>query len=206
MVMDMLMASSFTIPHHSPIVHRLSPPPPNLRLFSNHQLILLAPLKDTPTSNTTFLKIFAWIFEYRSIVWNQLKSESIVTFLHAETFRSNHRWGWAGSAWRFCEISWKIQENFMRFHKRLRHCALQALAWFFPHYDISVRYVATTLLNIHIYSYISVEKCIYIPSDICISKLWLIYIPRYVSEICRQTPAVCPSPPPPLCKKRIVIY
>ena len=62
-----------TIPHHSPIVHRLSPPP-NLRLFSNHQLILLAPLKDTPTSNTTFLKIFAWIFEYRSIVWNQLKS------------------------------------------------------------------------------------------------------------------------------------
>jgi len=81
-----------TIPHHSPIVHRLSPPPPppNLRLFSNHQLILLAPLKDTPTSNTTFLKIFAWIFEYRSIVWNQLKSESIVTFLHAGRFRSYH--------------------------------------------------------------------------------------------------------------------
>jgi len=86
-----------TIPHHSPIVHRLSPPP-NLRLFSNHQLILLAPLKDTPTSNTTFLKIFAWIFEYRSIVWNQLKSESIVTFLHAGRFRSYHRWGGAGGA------------------------------------------------------------------------------------------------------------
>ena len=100
------------------IVHRLSaqlptppppPPTPNLRLFSNHQLILLAPLKDTPTSNTTFLKIFAWIFEYRSVVWNQLKSESIVTFLHAARFCSCHGWGRAGSAW-----------NSVKFHEKFK--------------------------------------------------------------------------------------
>ena len=54
----------------------------------------------------------------------------------------------------------------MRFHKRLRHCALQALAWFFPHYDISVRYVATTLLNIHIYSFIYQLKNVYISHQI----------------------------------------
>ena len=104
-------ATTITIPHHSPIVHRLSPPPPNLRLFSNHQLILLAPLKDTPTSNTTFLKIFAWIFEYRSIVWNQLKSESIVTFLHAGRFRSYHRWGRGRAA---------PAGNFVKFHEKFK--------------------------------------------------------------------------------------
>jgi len=102
-----------TIPHHSPIVHRLSPPPPNLRLFSNHQLILLAPLKDTPTSNTTFLKIFAWIFEYRSIVWNQLKSESIVTFLHAGRFRSSHRWGRG-------RVAAPDAGNFVKFHEKFK--------------------------------------------------------------------------------------
>jgi len=57
----------------------------------------------------------------------------------------------------------------MRFHKRLRHCSLQALPWFPPHYDISVRYVATPC--IYIYTVIYQSKCIYIPSDICISKL-----------------------------------
>lgn len=76
----------------------------------------------------------------------------------------------------------------MRFHKRLRHRPLlQALAWFPP----SLRYISQICrhtLHIYIYTVIYQSKCIYIPSDICTSKLQDWYIARYVSQICRQTP------------------
>ena len=54
----------------------------------------------------------------------------------------------------------------MRFHKRLRHCSLQALAWF-PHYDISVRYVATPCIYIYTGIY---QADVYIPSDMNCSQ------------------------------------
>jgi len=94
----------------------------------------------------------------------------------------------------------------MRFHKRLRHRPLlQALAWFPP----SLRYISQICrhtLHIHIYSYISVEMYIYPIRYMYIKTAGLIY-----STICQSdmspnpAPAVCP-PPPPLCKKRNVIY
>ena len=86
----------------------------------------------------------------------------------------------------------------MRFHKRLRHCSLQALAWF-PHYDISVRYVATPCIYIHIHRYIS-GRCIY-PVRYELQS-GLIYTTICQSDM-SPDPNPCCKPPHPLrCVKR----